>query len=176
MKQLAVATQSTTPSADDMEVDHDPLIDPRLLNNSLIDDDAKMEVDNDDGQNGRGLKRKRDAIWIITAKTTAKRPSKKIRLSPRVKSRRVAVVATWKKPNARMRKIYRTIYWPSSPVIETRSKTSNAEAMEVDCQTFPDIPTCQLIVKSFYDDAVKDNIRRYARKNKGTITERMEVD
>jgi hypothetical protein len=163
MKQLAVAIQSTTPSADDMEVDHDS------------DDDAKMEVDNDDGQNGEGLKRKRDATWIITAKTTAKRPSKKIRSSSRVKSRRVAVVATWKKPNARMRKICRTIYWPTSPVIETRSKTSNAEAMEVDW-TFPDIPACQLIVKSFYDATVKDFRRRYVRRNKGTITERMEVD
>ncbi|EFX83139.1 hypothetical protein DAPPUDRAFT_316049 [Daphnia pulex] len=164
MKQLAVATQSTTPSADDMEVDHDS------------DDDEKMEVDNDDGQNGRGLKRKRDATWIIPAKTTAKRPSKKIRSSPRVKCRRVAVVATWKKPNARMRKICRTINWPTSPVIETKSKTSNAEAMEVDCQTFPDIPACQLIVKSFYDATFKDFRRRYARRNKGTLTERMEVD
>jgi hypothetical protein len=164
MKQLAVATQKTTPSADDMEVDHDS------------DDDEKMEVDNDDGQNGRrSLNRKRDATWIITAKTTAKRPSKKIRSSSRVKSRRVAVVATWKKPNARMRKICRTIYWPTSPVIETRSKTSNAEAMEVDW-TFPDIPACQLIVKSFYDATVKDFRRRYVRRNKGTITERMEVD
>jgi hypothetical protein len=147
-----------------MEVDHDS------------DDDEKMEVDNDDGQNGRrSLNRKRDATWIITANTTAKRPSKKIRSSSRVKSRRVAVVATWKKPNARMRKICRTIYWPTSPVIETRSKTSNAEAMEVDW-TFPDIPACQLIVKSFYDATVKDFRRRYVRRNKGTITERMEVD
>ena len=160
MKQFAVATQKTTPSADDMEVDHDS------------DDDEKMEVDNDDGQNGRrSLKRKRDATWIITAK----RPSKKVRSSPRVKCRRVAVVATWKKPNARMRKICRTIYWPTSPVIETRSKTSNAEAMEVDW-TFPDILACQLIIKSFYDATVKDHRRRYARRNKGTITERMEVD
>ena len=164
MKQLAVATQKTTSSADDMEVDHDS------------DDDAKMEVDNDDGQNGRrSLKRKRDATWIITAKTTAKRPSKKIRSSSRVKSRQVAVVATWKKPNAGMRKICRTIYWPTSPVIETKSKTSNAEAMEVDW-TFPNIPACQLIVKSFYDATVQDFRRSYARKNKGTITERMEVD
>jgi hypothetical protein len=74
-----------------------------------------------------------------------------------------------------MRKICRTIYWPTSPVIETRSKTSNAEAMEVDW-TFPDIPACQLIVKSFYDATVKDLRRRYARRNKGTIIERMEVD
>jgi hypothetical protein len=164
MKQFAVATQRTTPSADDMEVDHDS------------DDDAKMEVDNDDGQNGRrSLKRKRDATWIITAKTTAKRPSKKVRSSSRVKSRRVAVVATWKKPNARMRKICRTIYWPTSSVIETKSNSSNAEAMEVDW-TFPDILACQLIIKSFYDATVKDHRRRYARRNKGTITERMEVD
>ncbi len=164
MKQLAVSTQRTTPSAGDMEVDHDS------------DDDEKMEVDNDDGQNGRrSLKRKRDATWIITAKTTAKRPSKKIRSSSRVKSRQVAVGATWKKPNERMRKICRTIYWPTSPVIETKSNSSNAEAMEVDW-TFPDIPACQLIVNSFYDATVQDFRRSYARKNKGTITERMEVD